>query len=107
MAPCSQFSTVASNQLRLALSRCCKTLRSPFDKLRVNGGRLAIVGDFPFVLSLSKHESDFFRSLLKEVFDYQVALPAAGNGCLSAAGLRCPGASWPAPCLRPPVANLV
>jgi len=56
------------------------------------------------VLSLSKHESDFFRSLLKEVFDYQVALPAAGNGCLSAAGLRCPGASWPAPCLRPPVA---
>ena len=39
-------------------------LRTGFDKLRANGGGLKIVGDFPFVLSLSKHESDFFSSLL-------------------------------------------
>ena len=41
-------------------------LRTGFDKLRANGGGLKIVGDFPFVLSLSKHESDFFSSLLEQ-----------------------------------------
>src|SRR5437867_4967217 len=29
------------------------------------GAGIAIVGDFPFVLSLSKHENDFFSSLLR------------------------------------------
>lgn len=33
---------------------CC----SPFDKLRANGAGVAIVQDFPFVLSLSEHVSD-------------------------------------------------
>jgi len=28
---------------------------------------MAIVGDLPFVLSLSKHENDFFSTLLKEL----------------------------------------
>jgi len=28
----------------------------PFDRLRANGSRTALVRDFPFVLSLSKHE---------------------------------------------------
>jgi hypothetical protein len=31
-------------------------LRSPFDKLRANGLGVAKAEDFPFVLSLSKHE---------------------------------------------------
>src|SRR5213593_2866541 len=90
MAPCSQFSTVASNQLRLALSRCCKTLRSPFDKLRANGGRLAIVGDFPFVLSLSKHESDFFSSLLNQTAkdSYTTVTPRAASARRSSVGLN-------------------
>jgi hypothetical protein len=30
--------------------------RSPFDKLRVNGGGIRNVKEAPFVLSLSKHE---------------------------------------------------
>ena len=30
--------------------------RSPFDRLRVNGCSIEIASDFPFVLSLSKHE---------------------------------------------------
>jgi hypothetical protein len=42
---------------------CLKTLRSPFDKLRANGVGREIVEDFPFVLSLSKHEFDFLSSL--------------------------------------------
>jgi len=29
---------------------------SPFDRLKVNGSGAEIVKDFPFVLSLSKHE---------------------------------------------------
>jgi hypothetical protein len=39
-------------------------LRTGFDKLRANGAGMAIVGDSPFVLSLSKHENDFFSTLL-------------------------------------------
>ena len=46
------------------LNRVLKNLRSPFDKLRANGAGIAIVGDLPFVLSLSKHENDFFSTLL-------------------------------------------
>ena len=42
-----------------------KTLYSPFDMLRVNGLGIAIVGAFPFVLSLSKHVSAFFSNLLE------------------------------------------
>ena len=34
-------------------------LRPPFDKLRVNGTRQDAVGNFPFVLGLSKHRTFF------------------------------------------------
>jgi hypothetical protein len=52
---------------------CLKTRRSPFDKpvlstvegLRANGSGIEIVADFPFVLSLSKHEEPFLSSLYK------------------------------------------
>ena len=47
------------------LTGCGKPLRSPFDKLRANGSGVEIAGDFPFVLSLSKHENPFFSSLLR------------------------------------------
>jgi hypothetical protein len=43
----------------IALSCPCSHLEAvekPFDKLRVNGGGLRKVEDFPFVLSLSKYE---------------------------------------------------
>src|SRR5438094_988509 len=46
-------------------NRLLKNPRSPFDKLRANGAGIAIVGDLPFVLSLSKHENDFFSTLLR------------------------------------------
>src|SRR6266571_1438758 len=46
------------------LGGCGKTLRSPFDKLRANGLGIEISDHFPFVLSLSKHEYDFFSTLL-------------------------------------------
>ena len=42
----------------------CETPRSPFDELRANGSSIETIGDFPFVLSLSKHENHFFSSLL-------------------------------------------
>jgi hypothetical protein len=32
-----------------------KTLRSSFEGLRTNGGEVEIIGDFPFMLSSSKH----------------------------------------------------
>src|SRR5216117_3220431 len=54
-------------------NRLLKTLRSPFDKLRANGAGVAIVGDLPFVLSLSKHENDFFSTLLNPL----VLIPAS------------------------------
>jgi hypothetical protein len=47
-----------------ALAGCGKTLRSPFDELRANGGPVEIIDDFPFMLRLSKHENHFFRNLL-------------------------------------------
>ncbi|MBI3796022.1 MAG: hypothetical protein HY268_03510 [Deltaproteobacteria bacterium] len=37
---------------------------TPFDKLRANGMGLEVVEDFPFVLSLSKHENSLFSNLL-------------------------------------------
>jgi hypothetical protein len=33
--------------------------RSPFDKLRVNGGGIENINDFSIMLSVSKHESIF------------------------------------------------
>jgi hypothetical protein len=42
-----------------------KTHRSPFDGLRANGRCLEIIQYSPFMLSLSKHKNQFFRSLLK------------------------------------------
>src|SRR2546427_7378436 len=53
------------------LGGCGKTLRSPFDELRANGRGLEISDHFPFVLSLSKHEYDFFRSLLGRLTSWQ------------------------------------
>ena len=34
----------------------CKSPKLPFDKLRVNGGRVKIIDFSPFVLNLSKHK---------------------------------------------------
>src|SRR5262245_47865884 len=48
----SSLETCISRRLT---KRPLKTLRSPFDKLRVTGGALQNVKDYPFVLSLSKH----------------------------------------------------
>jgi hypothetical protein len=39
-------------------------LRSPFDRLRANGGGLENIENCPFVLSSSKHEHHFFSILL-------------------------------------------
>jgi hypothetical protein len=39
-------------------------LRTGFDKLRANGIGIESIGNFLFVLSLSKHEKGFFNSLL-------------------------------------------
>jgi len=47
-----------------ALAGCGKTPRLPFDKLRANGAGVENIGDFPFMLSPSKHEKSFFRTLL-------------------------------------------
>jgi hypothetical protein len=38
-------------------------LTTGFDKLRANGAGIERTGEFPFVLSQSKHERDFFSSL--------------------------------------------
>jgi len=38
------------------MSIALDAVEKPFDKLRVNGGGLRNGEDFPFVLSLSKHE---------------------------------------------------
>jgi hypothetical protein len=48
-------------------SRLLKNPHSPFENLRANGGEVEIIGDFPFVLRHSKHENDFFSSLLGEL----------------------------------------
>jgi hypothetical protein len=39
------------------LIKCKKSLRSPFDALRVNGLTLELAVIIPFVLRLSKHEN--------------------------------------------------
>ncbi len=52
------------NRLADGLAGCGKIPRSPFDKLRANGTGIEIIGNFPFVLSPSKHENGFFSSLL-------------------------------------------
>jgi len=49
------------------LTGYAKTPHLPFDKLRANGAGVENIGDFPFMLSPSKHEKSFFRTLLKEV----------------------------------------
>jgi len=59
-----QLGENGSKNLFRNLAGCCKTLRSPFDKLRANGACIKIVEEFPFVLSPSKHENSFFSSLL-------------------------------------------
>jgi len=46
----------------LPLGECLKTLRSPFDKLRANGAGIEIIDNFPFMLSLSKHETLFLST---------------------------------------------
>src|SRR3989442_6010738 len=54
-----------SNGGMVLLTGCVKPLCSPYKKLRANGSGVEIAGDFPFVLSLSKHENPFFSSLLR------------------------------------------
>jgi len=39
------------------------TRRSPFDKLRANGTGVEFIEEFPFVLSLSKHEHPLARTV--------------------------------------------
>jgi len=38
-----------------------KSHKSPFDKLRANGGQVEIINFIPFVVSLSNHRKDFLR----------------------------------------------
>jgi len=38
-----------------------KSHKSPFDKLRANGGQVEIIDFIPFVVSLSNHKKDFLR----------------------------------------------
>ena len=52
-----------SEALRKLLDKGLLLLCSPFDKLRANGSGVEIVKDFPFVLSLSKH--DFALSVVR------------------------------------------
>ena len=40
-----------------------KTSRPPFDRLRVNGGEIKKIEEFPFVLSVSKHVFRFLSNL--------------------------------------------
>jgi hypothetical protein len=57
----------------LPFRECLKTLRSPFDKpvlsevegLRANGASIEILDHFPFMLSLSKHETLFLSTLFQ------------------------------------------
>jgi len=51
-------------------------LRTGFDGLRVNGGRLENIENLPFVLSLSKHEHNFLRSqfAISEIGSRQVSV---------------------------------
>jgi len=44
------------------LNRLLKTLSASFDRLRTNRGGVEIIEVFPFMLSLSKHEKEFFSS---------------------------------------------
>jgi hypothetical protein len=46
----------AKRKIPFSTLRLSEAVEKPFDKLRVNGGGLRNVEDFPFVLSLSKHE---------------------------------------------------
>ena len=45
-------------------SRLLEPTRSPFENLRANGVWAKIIGVFPFVLRLSKHEIEYFSNLL-------------------------------------------
>jgi len=44
--------------------RGLKNAVHPSTKLRTNGGWIEMIGEFPFVLRLSKHEVPFFSNLL-------------------------------------------
>ena len=45
-----------SQSIEICTEPVAQTLSEPFDKLRANGGCIENIGNFPFVLSLSKHE---------------------------------------------------
>jgi len=50
-----------------------KSHKSPFDKLRANGGQVEIIDFIPFVVSLSNHRKDFLRDhqiYSREIFYY-------------------------------------
>ncbi len=54
-----------------------KHVLSEAEGLRANGACVENIGDFPFMLSLSKHEKSFFSNLLgKEPF---MAMPSVGE----------------------------
>ena len=46
----------SSQSIEICTEPVAQTLSEPFDKLRANGGCIENMGNFPFVLSLSKHE---------------------------------------------------
>ena len=47
--------------LKLNFDALVKSPKSPFDKLRANGGMVEIIDFSPFVVSLSNHRKDFLR----------------------------------------------
>ena len=49
------------NILKLNFDSFVKSPKSPFDKLRANGGMVEIIDFSPFVVSLSNHRKDFLR----------------------------------------------
>jgi hypothetical protein len=59
------------------LTACWENLRSPFDRLRVNGGGLGAGNESPFVLSPSKHE----RRSRSVVLNVWVILLLTAAGC--------------------------
>ena len=48
-------------QIRAKIDGLVKSHKSPFDKLRANGGQVEIIDFIPFVVSLSNHKKDFCR----------------------------------------------
>jgi hypothetical protein len=55
-------------------SRLLKKAVHPSTKLRTNGGGIEIIGEFPFVLRLSKHENLFSSTSLEKSGGRRIAM---------------------------------